>query len=100
MNKSEELNKQLSEEDNDLKALGIYTKILREERLERFEHYIPQLILKGFNITDFESQGKVTIEPTKFGIIDYYPKANKILIRKDNNWIKPGLQWMITNLLK
>ena len=50
-----------------------------------------------------ENNHKFTIDTDaqeeKFGVIDYFPKANKVLIRKDNKWIKPGLKWIITNLL-
>ena len=79
---SNELRKQAESEDNDLKAMGLYTKVLREERAERFENYKDKLLQAGYNLTEFKAQGKVTIEPTKFGIIDYYPKSNKVLIRK------------------
>ena len=41
MKKSEELEQKAHTEDNDLKALGIYNKVLREKRLERFETYLP-----------------------------------------------------------
>ena len=94
------LRKEAQSEDNDLKSLGIYTKVIREERSERFEEYKEELLSLGFNLTEHEIQGKVTIEPTKFGIIDYYPKANKVLIRKENRWITGGLSWIISNLLK
>ena len=31
--------------------------------------------------------------------LDFYPKANKVLIRQENEWIKPALRWMIANVL-
>ena len=73
---SNELKKQAESEENDLKAMGLYTKVLREERAERFESYKDKLLQAGYNLTEFEAQGKFTIEPTKFGIIDYYQKSN------------------------
>jgi TPP-dependent 2-oxoacid decarboxylase len=97
---SNELRKQAEIEENDLKALGLYTKVLREERFERFENYKDKLLQAGYNLTEFESQGKFTIEPTKFGVVDFYPKSNKILIRKNNKWITGGIKWIINNLLK
>ena len=99
MKKSEELRQQAQAEDNDLKAMGIYTKVLREERAERFENYKDKLLAEGFNLTEHEAQGKITIEPTNYGIVDYYPKANKILIRKYNKWITGGLRWIRSTLL-
>ena len=94
-----ELRKQAESEENDLKALGLYTKILREERAERFEKYKDKLINSGYNLTEFGAQGKFTIEPTEFGVVDYYPRANRVLIRKKNKWITGGLRWLISNLL-
>ena len=96
---SKELRKQAESEENDLKAMGLYTKVLREERAERFENYKDKLLQAGYNLTEFEAQGKFTIEPTIFGIVDYYPKSNKVLIRKENKWITSGLRWIIGSLL-
>ena len=96
---SNELRKQAESEANDLKAMGLYTKVLREERAERFENYKDKLLQAGYNLTEFEEQGKFTIEPTNFGTIDYYPKSNKVLIRKKNKWITGGLRWLIGSLL-
>jgi predicted MPP superfamily phosphohydrolase len=101
MKKSEELKQKANAQDNDLIALGIYNKSLREKRLERFEDYLLPLERQGYEIV--ENNHKYTIDTDtqeiKYGIIDYFPKANKILIRKDNNWIKPGLKWIVTFLL-
>jgi hypothetical protein len=104
MKKSDELRDQANREDNDLKAMGLYNKSLREGRLERFEDtHLTQLLRAGYDVAHIEEQGKYTIDTdiqeTKYGLVDYYPKANKILIRKQNKWIKPGLKWIIKNLL-
>ena len=96
---SKELRKQAESVENDLKAMGLYTKVLREERAERFENYKDKLLQAGYNLTEYESQGKITIEPTNLGIVDYYPKSNKVLIRKENKWITGGLRWIIGSLL-
>ena len=31
--------------------------------------------------------------------IDFYPKADKLLIRQENRWVKSALNWLIENLL-
>ena len=41
-----------------------------------------------------------TLEMDGMGTVDFYPKSNKVLIRKDNKWINQGLQWLIEKLLK
>jgi hypothetical protein len=100
MKKSEEYRQQAQEAEHVLASLGLHTKALREERMERFkEKYLPLLEKKAM-IAINEGQGRVTINNGKFGVIDYYPKANKILIRKQNKWIKPGLQWLVKNLIQ
>jgi hypothetical protein len=42
--------------------------------------------------------GRYTFEIKDYGVIDFYPKANKLLIRKLNKWIKPALGWIILEL--
>jgi len=31
--------------------------------------------------------------------LDFYPKANKVLIRQENRWIKPGLNWLLDTFI-
>lgn len=96
---STELKKQAELEENDLKAMALYKKALREENLEHFEDYKDRFSKLGYYLTEYKSQGKVTIEPTRYGIIDYYPKADKALIRETSRWVTPGLAWLRINLL-
>ena len=35
-----------------------------------------------------------------YGVIDFYPKANKLLIRRKNKWIKPALKFIINRVLE
>lgn len=101
MKKSEDLKKEAAESDNDFKAMSLLNKSLRENRLERFQDYIIPLQQKGYDVV--EDNFKYTIDTDAqsimYGIIDYFPKANKLLIRKQNRWIKPGLAWITKNLL-
>lgn len=102
MKKSEELLQQAASEENDFKALQLNTKAIREKRFERWNNYKQQLIDKLYVITESEDGTKITIDDknrlNKYGIIDFYPKANKLLIRKSNKWINQGLKWIITKL--
>ncbi len=99
MKKSEELERKAAQEDNDLVALGILTKAMREKRYEKFnERYLPELI-RRYPIDLQEEGTRIRITTEKFGKIDFYPKANKILIHQCNQWKKPGLRWIIQNLL-
>lgn len=98
MKKSEELLKEATETDNDFVAMGLLNRSLREGRAERWEDYLPKLLKKGYDIA-CDGNSKYTIDTDdKYGIVDYFPKANKLLIRKQNKWIKPGFTWIKTNL--
>lgn len=96
MKKSEQLISQSRCEENDIKAFSLLNKSIRERRLERFEDYIPELLDKGYSIRD--DNYRYTIFGTKDGTIDYFPKANKVLIRDANKWFKQGFRWIIKNL--
>ena len=103
MKKSTELRKQAAQADNDFSAMGLLNGALRESRSERFlEGVLPDLLRSGYDIA-CDGNSKYTIDTdsqsVKFGTVDYFPKANKLLIRKSNQWIKPGLAWINENLL-
>lgn len=101
MKKSEEFMKKASQEECDFKAMSLMKKSLREKRLEKFEgKYQIELERKGYIVVPFNGQ-KVTIDTQtkKYGIIDYFPKSNRLLIRKDNKWKDAGLRWIIKKLL-
>lgn len=97
MSKSEELIKQSQKEDSDLKALGLMTKAIREKRQERFEDILEPLNQK-YDIIPRQN-GSYSIFTDKYGVLDYFPKANNLLMRKNSKWFKPGLKWIINNLL-
>jgi len=98
MKVSEKLKQKGNAEENDLKAMGIYTKALREGRSERFEDkWLEKLEKKVTMISKTETKYTFSCEQ---GIIDFFPKANKLLIRKRNKWVKPGLKYIITKILK
>lgn len=101
MKQSDKLKLEAQLEDNDFKYMSLMNKSLREARLEKFENYQIKLEQNNCIIIPFNGQ-KVVIDTQidKYGIIDYFPKANKLLIRKDNQWYTQGLKWLITNLIK
>jgi len=98
MKKSELLEKQANQEDNDLKAFGLYGKAQRERRCEKFvsEYFGP---ISRTNLITQTDVGKWTIYNAKFGTVDIFPKANKLLIRKENKWVKNIYPWINKHLL-
>jgi hypothetical protein len=97
MKKSEQLRVEAGSIESDIKYLGAANKIMREERIERFEEEWLPLLKEKATVHYSELLNRYWIENKKMGVIDFYPKANKILIRKENRWVKPGLQWLIKN---
>lgn len=61
--------------------------------------YIKLLSDYGYNVTEIADKGKISIETITKGFVDYFPKANKVLIRQKNKWIDNGLNWIKTNLV-
>lgn len=101
MKESERLHQIADQEENDLKYLGLKKKAIREERLERFQDYIFKLEALDILVAAFDgSKHTIDTQRDEFGIIDYFPKANKVLIRKENRWITQGLKWIVTTFLK
>lgn len=100
MKKSEQIRAQMRAEENDLKALGLGGKVIREQRSENFEeNWLPKL-REIYDVDYSPTIGSYTFELPRHGIIDFYPKANKLLIRKRNKWIKPGLKWIAAQIDK
>lgn len=101
MEKSEKLRREAQLEENDLVYMGKMNQVMREQRLERFEPWIKELqeSTEVISLEEFSAQGKFTINTDSFGIVDYFPKANKLLIRRQNKWIKPGFKWIRENLI-
>lgn len=102
MKESEKLKEQASQEDNDLKYMGLMKKAHREERNEEFyANWLGNLYESDrvISIKELTMQGKFEINTSEHGMIDFFPKANKVLIRKKNDWVYPGLKWLITQLI-
>lgn len=100
MTNSETLRKLSSEEDNDIKAFGLQTKALREERIESFEREWLKKLIKSKEILQIIGKGthyEFTLNNEEK--LDFYPKANKLLIRRINKWVKPGLKYLINKYI-
>ena len=102
MKKSEALKKEAQQEESDFSYMAKMNKSMRESRLERFEDgYAEKLESNNCIVIPFNgSKVVIDTQTEKYGIVDYYPKANKILIRKDNKWLTQGLRWINDTLLK
>ncbi len=96
------LNQKWAEENNDLKALGIGKKIIREERNERWEDkWLPRFRqLFDDRIWYEEKMSCWRIHVSAEEMYDYYPKANKVFAYPSKKWIEKGLKFLIKNFIK
>ena len=99
--KSQELKQQAQQAESDFEYMSLMKKSLREARLEKFEQYVIDIERKGYDISyaNYKFTIDTDAQSEKFGVIDFFPKANKVLMRNENTWVKPGLNWIIKNLL-
>jgi hypothetical protein len=100
MSKLKELSIAFDNAENDFEALSIANKIMREQRCEKFGKWYEKLLESDNVISIREDNFKFIINTNDYGIVDFFPKANKTLIRQKNKWIKPGLRWIVKELLK
>ena len=76
----------------------------RIRRLERYEKFIKEDLPflhhapKVDNILFSEELSRCTFTLKNGEVFDYYPKANKILIRKTNTWKDKGLRYLKSRL--
>ena len=88
-----------SEEHNDY-GLRHTRRSLREERDKKFAEWLPTLKEKCISIEYNEKQWCYFIEHSKYGMIKFFPKANKVFQIRKEKWIKPGLRWLVQNILQ
>jgi hypothetical protein len=65
---------------------------LTEQRRKTFNEEIkPHLEARGMFV--YEDKGMILIDPqNEIGVMDYFPKSNKLRIRKNNSWLENGLK--------
>jgi hypothetical protein len=92
---SEELIDAAHQEDNDLKYMGAMKKAKRHINLVRFqEENIKQRLIDAECFVNDDDETKIIIVTKLNFIADYFPKADKLLIRAQNKWITNGLNYI------
>lgn len=81
----------------DFKMLENMNRELRRKRFENFEDNWLEKLKQKTKLTK-RANGSYTFD-SHLGVIDYYPKANKLLIRNTNKWKKPGLKFIVKNII-
>lgn len=75
------------------------TKLMREQQMEKFESKWLHRFQEKFPVEKRDNESFM-VTTRSHGIIDFYPKSNKILLRKKNQWKNRGLNWLVRNLLE
>ena len=85
---------------DDFRAFRDYQREIRENKYDKFCLKTLPKLQECDKVTYIErSVDKFIITTTNFGIIDIFPKANRLLVRKDNRWHSGAVRWIINNLL-
>ena len=79
--------------------LGRMNKEIREKRSKQAEEWIPTLRENLISMEFNEQSNCYALEDRVHGRINYFPKANKIYLYRRDKWIKPGLKWLISNVI-
>ncbi len=97
ISKGQSLREQALQHINPKLADSLHTRATKEKRLERFvNNYLLKVALKCRIYP--ESLGKYILETDK-GIVEFYPKSNKLYFIKTKESIGGGLNWIIKNIL-
>lgn len=73
------------------------SKASRERKLKFFKEKWLEPIAFAYDVSESETHCMYTIRGTIKGDIDYYPKADKLMLHGLNEWIENGLEWLYRN---
>ena len=67
-----------------------------DERSQREQDFIDNMLWKIEAVTDVQlrKNGSYTFSIRWYGVCDFYPKSGKLLVRKDNKWVKNGRNFL------
>ena len=75
------------------KEFGEFIKDLRETK----EKYFNEVILPKLHNYHYDNAGTICMD-TDYGLIKFYPKADKVHLCKQNKWMKGVEKWVKLNL--
>lgn len=94
----EELKAKLIDSDDKYLIRGVRKRILKRVRHERFvERYLPKLE-ERMEVSFIEDSCLYVFDMPPYGVVEFYPKPNKMYIRKLDTWLKPALTLIVTEL--
>jgi hypothetical protein len=87
----------MGELSDDFKEYRERKSIFRQNRADKFDtDILPKLQLK-YDV--YEGKNSNYIIDSNIGVVDYFSKSDKLLIRSENKWINNGKKYIIDNIL-
>jgi hypothetical protein len=82
----------------DIEELGRYKTTGRAQKEDVFKSYFLERLMSG-HIVYTEKAHIYTVYSTRHGRIDIYPVTNRCFLVRRSKWIKPGMEWLVKNIL-
>lgn len=83
------------------KEYGELIKELRESNYESFKANKVHLLEESEEVENIcEGCCSFAVTTKNYGVIDIFPKANKLRIRRQNKWVKPIMPWLNKYIIK
>lgn len=101
MKKSEILFRQADEAENDFQFWAKYHNAEREQQAEQFkETFLPTIMDSPLVSRVLERNGgdMYTIEFSDGVMVDYYPKKDRAMIHRPNQWKSYGRTWIFNKI--
>ena len=73
-------------------------KSFRDKRYEDFKSETLPILKECYDVIERDN-GSFSIDILDHGIVDFYPKKNRLLFRRENRWISNGLNFIKNNLI-
>lgn len=101
MKKSELLFRQADEADNDFQFWAKHHNAEREQRREQFEEqFLPTIMSSPLvsSVLERNDGDMYAIEFTDGTKVDYYPKKDRAMIHRPNQWKSYGRTWILNKI--
>lgn len=99
MKESELLRIQANEALNDEYCQYLNEKADRAERSERFKEYYLLILQESEKVKQVTEKNHMFVVDFVDGLsVDYYPKADKVLLKKAHQWKTNGLSWLLLKI--
>lgn len=74
---------------------------LKKSRKEKQKLFVDKYFHIIEEVIEIEERpnGSFTMEILNYGVVDFYPKKDRLLIRQDNKWISQGLKFILNQVI-